>query len=261
MARSRAMVIALVLAMMGPELGLGALAAATTVTSATPAAVSFQSYSTNWAGYAVTGSAQSVTEVTGSWTQPSVTCGSATTYAAFWDGIDGYSSSTVEQGGTLAYCSGGAAYYYAWYEFYPHPSHEFTSLMVSPGDQISVTVAYSTSSKEFTVTVQVGTSSASKSSKVSGAERNSAECITERPEVGSRLAKLADFGTADFGQGYTSTIGCGATIGGTTADFGNFSSSSVNPIDMEDNSGYVLCSTSSLTSGGSSFVETWDRSS
>ena len=56
--------------------------------------------STNWSGYADTGS--SFSKVSSSWTEPSVTCsGRATQLAAFWVGIDGYSSDSVEQDGTF----------------------------------------------------------------------------------------------------------------------------------------------------------------
>jgi hypothetical protein len=252
----KAWIWAIVVVTIGPSLGLvaGSVVAGPVLA---PHGLRFTVESTNWAGYAVTGGSGSVTQVTGSWVQPAVTC--STTYAAFWDGIDGYNSNTVEQGGTLAYCSGGHAYYYAWYEFYPAASVEITSISVHPGDAISVTVTYSTSASDFAITVKDGSSSYTKTGTVSGAERTSAECIAERPEVGYRLASLADFGTADFGQDYTSTIGCGVTVGGTTGSFGSFSSATA--INMVDNAGRVLSTTSALSSDGTSFTETWDASS
>jgi hypothetical protein len=66
--------------------------------------------SENWSGYAVTGSG--FTKAQGSWNVSTVDC-SATpnTYAAFWAGIDGYSSDTVDQTGTIGYCSGSTARY------------------------------------------------------------------------------------------------------------------------------------------------------
>lgn len=259
MLRSRILALGVVIAIIGPLLGIGAFAGMASAAPAAPHGVSFTTYSLNWAGYVVTGAKHKVTEVTGSWIQPAVTCTKATTYAAFWAGIDGYSSNTVEQAGTLAYCSGGTAFYYAWYEFFPKASVEISSLSVSPGDTVSVTVSYVASAKHFSITVQVGSSSFTKTGKVSGAERTSAECIDERPTVGTSLTKLADFGTADFGSDYTSTIGCGATIGGTTGSFGSFSSAVA--IDMEDSSGKILSSTGPLSSDGSSFVATWEASS
>jgi hypothetical protein len=81
--------------------------------------------STNWSGYAVTGPNGSVTDVKASWKVPLVTCPTNTAngsggYAAFWVGIDGWSSSTVEQIGTDSDCVSlsGAPYtptYYAWF--------------------------------------------------------------------------------------------------------------------------------------------------
>jgi len=61
-----------------------------------------QEESTNWAGYAITGPDGSATAVSDTWDVPSTSCGSQTTYAAFWVGIDGFNSNTVEQTGVLA---------------------------------------------------------------------------------------------------------------------------------------------------------------
>jgi hypothetical protein len=255
----KAWIWAIVVVTIGPSLGLVAGSAAAAAPVGVTHGLSFTVESTNWAGYAVTGSSGSVTQVTGSWVQPTVTCSRSTTYAAFWDGIDGYNSNTVEQGGTLAYCSGGHAYYYAWYEFYPAASVEITSFSVHAGDTISVTVSYSTSASDFSITVKDGSSSYTKTGTVKGAERTSAECIAERPEVGSRLSSLAEFGTADFGSDYTSTIGCAATVGATTGAFGSFSTATA--INMVDSSGHLLSTTSALSSDGTSFTETWDASS
>ncbi|HMK82584.1 MAG TPA: G1 family glutamic endopeptidase, partial [Candidatus Bathyarchaeia archaeon] len=71
----------------------------------TPFGIRNQVDSTNWAGYAVTGT--DVSDVVGTYIQPAVSCSSQTTYVATWVGIDGYSSSTVEQTGTLAECIDG----------------------------------------------------------------------------------------------------------------------------------------------------------
>jgi hypothetical protein len=54
--------------------------------------------STNWSGYADT--AGTYTSASASWTQPAGTCSKGDQYAAFWVGIDGYSSETVEQTGS-----------------------------------------------------------------------------------------------------------------------------------------------------------------
>jgi hypothetical protein len=42
-------------------------------------------------------------------------CGRTTSLAAFWVGIDGYSSDTVEQDGTIIESYEGTVYYYDWW--------------------------------------------------------------------------------------------------------------------------------------------------
>jgi hypothetical protein len=217
------------------------------------------SESLNWSGYAVTAASGSVAGVSGSWHVPSVTCNHGQTYAAFWAGIDGFSSGTVEQAGALAQCSGGAAYYSAWYEFYPSPSVTISTLTVRPGDTVSVTVTYS--SGAFYVTVTDGSNKFSTSATVSGAARSSAECITERPSIGGSITKLANFGVVSFGQDYTGVSStCYATINGVTGSFGSFGSS-LQEITMVDNRLAVLAQPSPLSADGSSFTVTWYRSS
>src|SRR5713226_10107549 len=80
--------------------------------------------STNWSGYAVTGSKGSVTDAKGSWTVPAIvgSCPSTNQYSSFWVGIDGFNSGSVEQTGTDSDCQNGQPVYYAWFEFYPHAS-------------------------------------------------------------------------------------------------------------------------------------------
>ncbi len=215
--------------------------------------------SLNWSGYAVTGSSGSVTSVSGSWRVPTVSCQKGSLYAAFWAGIDGFNSNTVEQAGVSAQCSGGSAAYSAWYEFYPNPSITITGLTVRPGDAVSVTVTYGNGA--FTITLVDGSQSFRTSGTVSGAARSSAECITERPSIGGSITKLANFGTISFGQDYTS-IGstCSATIGATSGTFGAFGSA-VQEITMVNARGATLAQPSALTNDGSSFTETWYGSS
>jgi Peptidase A4 family len=98
---------------------------------APPARLIGHSNSLNWAGYASFHSAFS--DVKGSWTQPAATCNGKSTYASFWVGLDGYSSSTVEQLGTEADCSHGKPVYYAWWEMFPNVSHTMSFFTVIPG--------------------------------------------------------------------------------------------------------------------------------
>src|SRR2546426_4242709 len=165
--------------------------------------------STNWSGYAVTGSSGSVTDAKGSWKVPTVvgSCPSTNQYSSFWVGIDGFSSGTVEQTGTDSDCQNGVPTYYAWYEFYPHPSFLIRSLTIHPGDHISAEAHFT--GRSFVVTVTDVTTGAtfSTSSKVRGAQRSSAEWIAEAPSGSGRILPLADFGTVTVGKDNTGTAG------------------------------------------------------
>ena len=103
------------------------------------------STSTNWSGYAVTGGRY--TRVSSSWTVPAVKC-SGTAYSSFWVGLDGDTSSTVEQTGTDSDCSGSTPRYYAWYEMYPKFPTNYSNL-VKAGDHMSATVS-TTGNGQFT---------------------------------------------------------------------------------------------------------------
>jgi hypothetical protein len=69
-------------------------------------------------------------------------------YSSFWVGLDGYSSSSVEQTGSDTDCSGGRAVYYAWYEMYPNPSVSYSNT-VRPGDQFNASVTYAGSNQAW----------------------------------------------------------------------------------------------------------------
>lgn len=189
---------------------------------------------------------------------PGLTCAPGIQYAAFWAGIDGFNSNTVEQTGVLAECSSGTAVYSAWYEFYPaSPVYAPSSDTVKPGDVVSATVTYS--SRTFTATLTDSTQGwtyTSPATSVSGAAQSSAECITERPAIGGSLTKLANFGTVYFGYDNT---GVASTCSANGSAFGSFGTS-VQEIAMVDFAGRVLAQPSSLSSDGSSFSVTWKAS-
>ena len=215
--------------------------------------------SENWSGYAVTGS--SFTSAQGSWTVPTVNCTKTpNTYSSFWVGIDGYSSSTVEQTGTDSDCDGRTPSYYAWYEFYPAGSVLISSVSVSPGNQMSAEVTYNGS--EFTVTIKNETTgqSFSTSGTVSGAARSSAEWIAEAPCCTRRggILPLADFGTVFLGDDYTGVSSTNdatdSSISGPISAFG----SSVEAITMVSARGALEAVPSALTSDGTSFSVVWD---
>ena len=210
----------------------------------------------NWGGYAVTGSTGSVSDVKGSWIVQNVTCTLTNTYAAFWVGIDGYNSNTVEQTGTSSDCQNGSPTYYAWFEFYPKPAFVINSLTIHAGDIISAEVVYS--GGKFTVHIEDITTrqSYTTSAKVNKAQRSSAEWIAEAPWSGGVLP-LANFGTASYGLDYTSVGSTNyATVNGVTGPIASFASS-VQQITMVSRSGSVKAQPSSLSSDGTSFTMQW----
>jgi hypothetical protein len=215
--------------------------------------------SDNWSGFAVTGATDSVTAVEGSWIVPTVTCGSpgpTTGASAFWVGIDGYTSDTVEQTGTDSDCAKGTPDYYAWYEFYPEPSFNI-KMNISPGDVMSASVTYS--GEEFTVAINNLTTGArfTKSAKVASAKRNSAEWIAEAPSSITGVLPLPDFGTVFFGDDSTGVAGtCDAVIT-KRHPIGGFPSSSIVSITMVSSSGSTEAQPSTLSSDGTSFSVEW----
>ncbi len=156
--------------------------------------------SSNWAGYAATGSAGQFTSVSANWTQPAGQCGSGNQYAAFWVGLDGYSSSTVEQTGSEVDCTGRTPRYYAWYEMYPGASEDFSN-PVSPGDQFSGSVTYKGNSS-FQLVLKDTTKGWTQTvnATLAGAALSSAEVIAEAPCCTARggILPLTNFGTASF---------------------------------------------------------------
>jgi hypothetical protein len=157
--------------------------------------------SSNWAGYAAAGAPGTFTSASASWTEPAGRCtGRGGKYAAFWVGLDGYTSPTVEQIGTEVDCSGFYPRYYAWYETYPGAAVNFPN-PVSPGDRFSGSVTYQspgTFSLVLTDTTKGWTQTASV--PLASAVRSSAEAIAEAPccTRSGGVLPLTDFGTAIF---------------------------------------------------------------
>jgi Peptidase A4 family len=216
--------------------------------------------STNWSGYAVTGS--SFTSAKASWKVPTVNCTKTpNTYAAFWVGLDGWTSSTVEQTGTDSDCDGKTPSYYAWYEFYPAGSVLISSVSVAPGDEMSASVVYSGSEFTITITNETTGKSYSKSGKVSGAKRSSAEWIAEAPccTNSGGILPLADFGTVDFGEDYTNVSSTNyATDSSVSGPIGDFGTAINEAIMVNGSTGADEAVPSALTSDGTSFTVTWD---
>jgi hypothetical protein len=143
-------------------------------------------YSYNWSGYAETGGTYS--KVSGSWVEPAITCDASDAgyqIAAFWVGIDGDGSSTVEQDGTIEECYQGSYLGAAdWWETYPTDSVQVV-YGVTTGDHISASVAFAHG--VYTMSVKDTTASANSFSQKqycglpSTCTNASAEWIGEAP--------------------------------------------------------------------------------
>jgi hypothetical protein len=231
--------------------------------------------STNWSGYVDT--QDTFQSVTGSWTEPTVSCtpssgggggllglGAASPtdtadYSSFWVGLDGDTSSTVEQIGTSADClNSGAASYYAWYEMYPAGENQLTTATtykVDPGDTITGTVS-STSPDAFTLTLSDKQQGWTESLSESGSNlaRSSAEWIAEAPSACSILfcsgLPLANFGTVNFaGAGAENTVGSSGSIAGFTD----------NEVTMQSD-GTINATPTPLVKNGTGFSVNWQNS-
>jgi hypothetical protein len=143
---------------------------------------------------------------------------------------------------------------------YPNPSIQITGMTISPGDSMSASVTYNSSSG-FTLQMTDNTNKTdvpfSITQTSTTAQRSSAEWIVEAPSSFFGILPLANFGTATFTQAQ-------ATINGTTGAIDNTSWQNT-AINMVNRSGTVIASTSGLTDSGtpptSSFSVTFTGSS
>lgn len=167
--------------------------------------------SSNWSGYAATGSAGSFNSVSASWVEPTGHCTSGTQYASLWVGLDGFSSNSVEQTGTDVDCAGKTPRYYAWYEMYPSPAYQLGN-PVRPGDEISASVTYA-GNGQYNLSIADATQGwiITEHKTLLSAVRSSAEVIVEAPccTFLGGILPLADFGSASF----TSAEVNGAALG------------------------------------------------
>ena len=201
--------------------------------------------STNWSGYAINGGTNK--SVTTTWIQPELKCSvTPNSYAAFWGGLDGFSSSTVEQDGTLAECVGTRPVYLGWYETYPNPMFRFGGT-VRAGDTMTATVT-SVSPTQFVLSLadkpRIGPAWSVSTTQTlkSAAALSSAEVIAEAPSSNTGVLPLADFGLMNF----TSSAVNGATLANGPSTVG---------IDMVSSHGALEAVPGSLNTAGGFSVQ------
>lgn len=154
------------------------------------------SYSSNWSGYAKTGSG--FTSATATWNVPSVSASSSATYSSAWVGIDGDGNSDLIQTGTESDYVNGRAEYSAWWEILPDYSVTISSVPVKAGDSITASVAKSSGSS-WVISLKDNTTGKSWSStKTYSGPGQSAEYVVEAPTVGGSQSSVAHFSPVTF---------------------------------------------------------------
>jgi Peptidase A4 family len=212
-----------------------AAAAVTGLRSAPRAAARYADQtSSNWAGYAATGDVY--TSVAASWIEPSVDC-SAAGVVAFWVGLDGWGSQTVEQDGTGVDCTGGSPVHFAWWETYPGNAITQYANPVAAGDRLSSSVT-SEPGGEYAMVLTDATRNWTETTqaRVPGARNASAEVVTEAVSTNNTVSPLPDFHAADFS---------GARIDGAAPQ-----AAAAQPIEMTDALGDQLAQTGPMDANG-----------
>lgn len=214
--------------------------------------------SENWSGYAVESPSQ-FTEVLGTWVQPAAKCTSlGRTYGAFWVGLDGFSSKSVEQLGTDSDCKNiNSPSYYAWYEMYPAASVTIstTQFPVKPGDTMTASVTRSGTS--YTLSLHSSEGWTFSTTKTGSDANSSAEWVAEAPDTcllgfcGN--ARLTNFGSMAFSSAQASTGGSLEPVSSFTTNSGP------HEITMTTSAGATRAQPSALTSGGEGFSDTWEH--
>ena len=153
--------------------------------------------STNWSGYVASGTGAQFSQVSGTWTVPTVHPG-PTGYSSSWVGIDGTSTQDLIQAGTEQDWGPQGVVYYAWYELLPASAMYLGP--VYPGDQVNVGITKA-GPGTWTIDVYDLTKHTTWAGAVSySVPGDSAEWVEEAPTNGqtSALYPLADFGSVKF---------------------------------------------------------------
>jgi hypothetical protein len=212
----------------------------------------------NWSGYAdVSTTAQHFTKVSGSWKVPAVTCTAEDRVTSEWVGLDGATTSTVEQDGTTSQCFEGKAVYYSWYELYPANTVE-VGTTVAAGDSISASVTRSSASYTLKLTDSTHTANSfthTASCALTTCLDESAEWITERPAYSTTgIVPEAQFTTDTF-------TAASVTAAGKTTGISAYAGTNDDITCVDSTDTYDLVTTSGLTgTGGTSFTNTWKNS-
>jgi Peptidase A4 family len=211
--------------------------------------------SLNWSGWAATSKQGPFKSVHGRFRQTAVHCdGKPNDWTTEWTGLDGFTSNTVEQDGTLSACLGKnhrRPVYFAWYEMFPAPT--VNVFPVKPGDLIDSSVWFANGKFHLRIADITRHRSASVSAACSECLRSSAEWIVERPALcinaGTNcfFAALANFGTDRFSNASASIDG------GRAKPISNFAHQPIDMVQPKKNGKLILLAhTSGLSRNGHS---------
>ncbi len=203
-----------------------------------------------WSGYVVASDVlfpqPLVTSVNGSWTVPAVTTSVTNTYSAAWIGIGGHSDKTLIQCGTEHDSINSQPRYSAWYEMLPDYAITIKDFAVSPGDQISASIALvdGITNQWLIQMVNQANGQSFRQAFTYNSSRLSAEWVVERPTVNGAITTLSDFGTVTF----TNISAQVSDTAGTITAFPSYK------IVMEDNKNRHLVTVSPVSQDGSNFT-------
>jgi hypothetical protein len=206
----------------------------------------------NWSGYVDDNSTgKTYTAVSGSWTQPTITCPkNEDELAVWWVGLDGNTSGTVEQDGTMGFCLKGTPTYYTWWEMFPTNQIQVVSSALKPGDHIAASVKFAANKFTLAVTDSTHTANSFTKSAACGAgqtcKRSSAEWIAETPSGNRGMWPWPSFGTWSV----TNASATAGTVGG-------ISSFPDDEITIVGSDNEHLANTGALTAGGKAFTVKW----
>ncbi|MHB8394422.1 MAG: G1 family glutamic endopeptidase [Candidatus Dormibacteria bacterium] len=171
--------------------------------------------SQNWSGYVL--QSGPYTQVSGTFTVPSLYQGQTNTYLSEWVGVDGFNNSDLIQAGIQEYPVPGSTtrfYLFPWWEILPATETPITTMTVNPADQVTITISQ-LSGSTWTITLDDSTDGQSfTTNQTYTGPGASAEWIVEAPEVGVSISTLADYTTTTFSglgatgpqMGYTEVV-------------------------------------------------------
>jgi hypothetical protein len=132
-----------------------------------------------------------------------------------WVGIEGQ---PLAQIGTQGSCYNGGSYYDVWSEFYPNQPYIVSdgNMYIFPGDNITASVYYDYSSKNFTMTLtdnnRPGENPLSVIGNYPDATLNSAEWIVEEIGTNDGPPKMADFNSTQISNNYATIDGLSQSL-------------------------------------------------